>query len=116
MKTILIDLDGVLNNYCSDYIKNFIPPLKKEAREFLQILSERFKVVIFSTRNKTLIKKWLENNNLTKYISSITNVKAPAFVQIDNRCINFNSNYADTIKKIENFLPFRTKSNLQEQV
>lgn len=111
MKTILVDLDGVLNEYDGQYVKDFIPPLRKDAREFLQLLSQSFKVVIFSTREEFLIRDWVESNNLTQYISSITNVKTPAFVQIDDRCINFNGNYAEAIENIKNFKPIWAKSN-----
>ena len=35
MKTILLDLDGVLNTYNGKYEENIIPPLKTGAEEFL---------------------------------------------------------------------------------
>ena len=41
-KTILIDLDGVLNNYVGNYNKDFIPPIKAGAKEFLSDLSKNF--------------------------------------------------------------------------
>ncbi len=34
-KTILIDLDGVLNEYVGNFDKEFIPPIKQGAKEFL---------------------------------------------------------------------------------
>ena len=36
-KTILIDLDGVLNDYVGNYDKDFILPIKAGAKEFLTI-------------------------------------------------------------------------------
>ena len=36
-KTILIDLDGVLNDYVGNYDKDFIPQIKAVAKEFLTI-------------------------------------------------------------------------------
>lgn len=106
MKTILIDLDGVLNNYSGNYIHGYIPPLRNGAREFLQLLSDNYKVVIFSTRDEILVKEWLNSNNLLQYISLITNKKVPAFVQLDDRCIKFNGNYSEAIENIKNFQPF----------
>ena len=50
-KTILMDLDGVLNTYDGNFDKNFIPPIKDGAKEFLQNLSENFDIKIFTTRN-----------------------------------------------------------------
>ena len=41
-KTILIDLDGVLNDYVGNYDKDFIPPIKFGAKEFLSNLSKNF--------------------------------------------------------------------------
>ncbi len=38
-KTILIDLDGVLNEYIGKFDINLIPPIKNGAKEFLQDLS-----------------------------------------------------------------------------
>ncbi|MBR1942399.1 hypothetical protein IJ843_01535 [bacterium] len=45
-KTILIDLDGVLNTYNGKFDKDFIPPIKDGAKEFLQNLSENFDIKI----------------------------------------------------------------------
>lgn len=36
-KTILIDLDGVLNTYTGNFDENVIPPIKKGALEFISI-------------------------------------------------------------------------------
>lgn len=33
-KTILIDLDGVLNTYMGKFDKNLIPPIKEGAKKF----------------------------------------------------------------------------------
>ncbi len=105
-KTILLDLDGVLNEYKGDYFEYFIPPLRKDARVFLQELYNDFNVVIFTTRNTLLVNKWLEENKLSDYIHGVTNTKIPAFVHIDDRCIEFKGNYKTTIKKIKNFKPY----------
>ena len=39
-KTVLIDLDGVLNDYTGHFDKNNIPPIKIGASKFLKNLSE----------------------------------------------------------------------------
>ena len=41
-KTILIDLDGVLNEYEGKFDKDFIPPIKLGAKEFLEKLAIEF--------------------------------------------------------------------------
>jgi len=35
-KTILVDLDGVLNTYTGKFDENFIPPIKDGAFEFIK--------------------------------------------------------------------------------
>lgn len=89
MKTVLLDLDGVLNTYKGEYDEHSIPQPQKDAEKFLEILSLEYKVVIFSTRNPKLIENWLKKNNLSKYVDKVTNIKIPAFVHVDDRCITF---------------------------
>lgn len=92
-KTILIDLDGVLNTYTGQYDENYIPPIKDGAYEFIKELSTDYKVIIFTTRNLLIASKWVIENKLDEYVHNITNVKEPAYLIIDDRCINFNGNY-----------------------
>ena len=105
-KTILIDLDGVLNQYTGGFDKDFIPPIKEGAIEFLEKLSEDFELKLFTTRNKILAAKWLIKNNIDKYFIDITNTKDLAWLYIDDRCINFNGNFNDLIKSINSFVPW----------
>ncbi len=105
-KTILIDLDGVLNEYKGNYIPNFIPEIKNGAFKFIKKLAQNYNIKIFTTRDKTLVSKWLINNKLNNYITDITNKKDLAFVYIDDRCINFNGNYKDLFDSINNFRPW----------
>ena len=105
-KTILIDLDGVLNEYVGNFDKDFIPPIKQGAKEFLSILAEKHIIKIFTTRNRLLASKWVIENGLDELIEDVTNVKEPCWVYIDDRCINFDGNFNDLIDKIENFKPY----------
>ena len=102
-KTILVDFDGVLNTYDGKYDENYIPPIKEGAYEFIKELSNDFKVIIFTTRNKLKASKWIIDNNLSEYIDDVSNVKGPSYLIIDNRCINFNGDYKDIKDKIDNF-------------
>lgn len=102
-KTILIDLDGVLNKYDGKYDEYSIPPIKEGAYEFLKELSEIYKVVIFTSRNLLLASEWVINNNLKDIISNVTNVKEPSYLIIDDRCINFNGDFSKLKKEISNF-------------
>ena len=40
-KTILLDLDGVINTYNGAYNPVYIPPLREGAREFVEKLSAK---------------------------------------------------------------------------
>ena len=105
-KTILVDLDGVLNEYNGNFDENIIPEIKDGANEFIQNLHQNFTIKIFTTRNKILTTKWLIKNILDKYISDITDVKEPAYLHIDDRCICFDGNYNNTINQIQKFKPW----------
>ena len=105
-KTILIDLDGVLNEYTGDFDKDYIPPIKDGAKEFLENLFEKFDIKIFTTRNKILATKWLINNNIDQFVADITNVKDVAWLYIDDRCLNFDGNFENLSNNINNFKPW----------
>ena len=102
-KTILFDLDGVLNTYDGKYDKNNIPPIKDGAYKLIKELSEDYKIVIFTTRNSLIASKWIIENGLDEYVENVTNVKEPAYLIIDDRCINFNGNYEELKSKIKDF-------------
>lgn len=101
--TILVDLDGVLNTYTGSFDENFIPSVKDGAVEFLRVLSEKYVVKIFTTRNRLLASKWLLENDLDKYVSDVTNVKEPAILHIDDRALTFEGDFEETLKKVEAF-------------
>lgn len=92
---ILIDLDGVLNNYNGNYNENYIPKIKDGAVDFLKNLSKNFKLLIFTSRNTKLVNDWILENNINQYIENVTNIKELCFLIIDDRCITFNGNYEE---------------------
>ncbi len=106
MKTLLIDLDGVLNTYTGDYRADFIPPIREGAHEFLKELSQNYIIKIFTTREKTLAEKWVCENGLKNIIQGITNYKEPCYMIIDDRCQTFTGNYPETINKLQTFKPW----------
>ena len=105
-KTILIDLDGVLNNYTGNFDKDFIPPIKVGAKEFLKELSKNFELKLFTTRNKILATKWLIENDIDNCFEDITNIKDLAWLYIDDRCINFDGNFESLTSSINLFKPW----------
>lgn len=106
-KTLLIDLDGVLNTYHGDYDEFIISPPRSGVYEFLRELSLRYKIIIFTARDKILSQKWLKKYNLDGFVDEVTNIKSPfANIIIDDRALRFNGNYEETLKEIEGFEPF----------
>lgn len=103
-KTLMIDLDGVLNNY-TKYEGNYIPEIKQGAVEFLEKLykTDKYELVLFTTRDLKLTKQWLIRVKINKYFKEITNIKKPAYIYIDDRALKFNGDYNKTLKEIENF-------------
>lgn len=100
-KRILIDLDGVLNNYIK--YSDEIPEIKDGAKNFLKQLSTEYELILFTSRNLLLASKWLIKNGLDKYFQDITNYKLPAALQIDDRAICFKGDFKETLKEIEAF-------------
>jgi len=105
-KTILIDLDGVLNTYIGDFDENKIPPIQQDAKNFILNLAKNFIVKIFTTRNKIQTAKWIIENGLEDIIQDITNIKEPCWLFVDDRCLKFNGDYSLLKKEIENFKPW----------
>ena len=104
MKKILIDLDGVLNEYGSgDFDSNYIPKMKNGAYQFLEKLAQNAELYLFTSRNLMLSTKWLIDNNLDKFFKDVTNIKIPSFLYIDDRTICFSGNYEKTLAEIEKF-------------
>lgn len=105
-KTILVDLDGVLNDYTGNYDKNYIPPLRRHALNFLALLNEKYDIKIFTTRPRELAQKWVDDNGLSEMISGVTNEKIPAYLIIDDRCLRFCGDYEKTFLDVESFKPW----------
>lgn len=100
-KKILIDLDGVLNEYGKEpFDENLIPPIKTGAKNFIKELSEIGELYLFTSRNLMLSAKWLYENKIDKYFKDITNIKIPSYIYIDDRCICFRGVFEQTLNEI----------------
>ena len=102
-KKILLDLDGVLNVYSGNYDPDKIPEIKNGAREFVEKLNKDFDLYLFTTREKSLSEKWLKENELNTYFKEVTNIKIPAYLHIDDRCICFDGDYNKLLSEINHF-------------
>ena len=103
-KKILIDLDGVLNEYGKEpYDENNIPNIKEGAVNFIKELSAFGDLYLFTSRNLLLSSKWLIANNVDQYFTDVTNMKIPSYLYIDDRCICFRGDYIQTLNDIKQF-------------
>ena len=104
IRKILIDLDGVLNQYGKDkFDENYIPDIKDGAFEFLDKLSKNAELYLFTSRNLMLSTKWLIKNKIDCYFKDVTNIKLPSYLYIDDRTICFKGDYVKTLHEVEKF-------------
>ena len=97
-KTICLDFDGVIHDDNLGYHDGTVygKPIEG-AIDAIKEISEHCKIVICSTKarddrprvdNKTgwgLIWRWLKDHNIGRYIDSVTAVKPPAFMYVDDK-------------------------------
>jgi len=103
-KKILIDLDGVLNEYGKEpYDENSIPDIKDGAVDFIKELNKIAELYLFTSRNLMLSTKWLIKNKIDQYFKDVTNIKIPSYLYIDDRCICFQGNYDKTLNAAKQF-------------
>ena len=111
-KTIAVDFDGVIAEY--DYWQGYgvfgapIPGVI-EALECLE--AEGWEIAVCTAREEIdLIKEYLLGYGIP--FAFVTNRKSPAWVYIDDRCIQFDGNWDDTLlEKIRNFQPWYHRKN-----
>lgn len=101
-RTIAVDFDGVIHRYSKGWKDGSIydPPVNG-AREALARMHDRYDVVIFTTRvnpdmrgsevQMDRVLAWLDKHGFQKgeHFDSITHVKPPALVYIDDRALQF---------------------------
>lgn len=102
---ISVDFDGVLNNY-SGYDGDNLGTPRPGAKEFLQELSKDYIVLIHTARRYTLVVKWLADNNLWDYVGDVSSIKQPSIAYIDDRGIQFNGDYKETLEQLKKFKPY----------
>lgn len=102
---LVLDFDGVLHSYTSPWTgadKVLDPPVDG-AIAFLEEAVGHFDVQIFSSRNHQTggidaMAQWLLDNGLPVYALdkiAFPQVKPPAHVTIDDRCLQFDGTFPD---------------------
>ena len=107
-----IDFDGVLHDdYLGFHDGTLYGSLIPGARESLELLSKKYKLIIFSAKakpsrplvegktGKELIWEWLKRHELNNFISEVTAEKPRAFAYIDDKAIRF-LNWESTIENL----------------
>lgn len=101
-RIISIDFDGVLSSYDGWKGSTHLGQPIKGAKAFVErLLKAGFKPVIWTTRNKNKIKKWLKENGFPNL--EVTNSKYPSVVYIDDRCVQFNGNFNELVKDLKKY-------------
>lgn len=106
MRGVCVDFDGVLNNY-EYYDDDDLSTPRAGAKEFLESLSKRFYVIIFTARDNSKVEKWLNDHDMP--YNEVTNIKKPAVAYIDDRALQFNGDYKAILNVIESFEPYYLK-------
>ena len=108
VKTVCIDFDGVIHSYRSGWkgVENIPDPPIHGVREAIAHLRKRYRVVVHSARGNTpegcaAIRRWLAKHNIE--VDDVSETKPPAFVYVDDRAIQFNGNWPETITEINAF-------------
>jgi phosphoglycolate phosphatase-like HAD superfamily hydrolase len=105
-KTIAVDFDGVLNQYTGYADSEKAPPPVKGSWKFLSNLRERgYKVVIHTARNTDEVHSWLKEHGMKSLVDHVTNTKVPAHAYIDDRGIQHNGDFRDTLARLDSFKP-----------
>ncbi len=73
---------------CIDFDKILICHAGGGADEFLNELYLNYEIYILAPRSPDLVKKWLAQNNLAKYVKDVTYKKLPNCAYIDDSGIN----------------------------
>lgn len=114
-KNIAIDFDGVVHTFDKGYHDGtcYGAPIDGSL-EAIKKLSKKYNIIIFTAKakpsrplvnNKTgteLVRDWLEEHGVLKYVSEITAEKPRAFLYIDDKGYRF-ENWPDTMKFLEDF-------------
>jgi len=101
--TVAVDFDGVIADYRGWKGVFELGEPYPGAGEFLRILAEDYRVVVFTTRSVAHVMDWLFQRGWTKYVVDVTNQKPVAFAYIDDRAICFNGCYADALQALHGF-------------
>ena len=98
--TVAVDFDGVIHAYTSPWVAADVIPdgPVPGAIEWLNHIGKSFKVVIHTTRGQSpagqwAVQAWLRGYGCTLDNVTVTNIKVPALVYIDDRAWRFEGQF-----------------------
>lgn len=113
---IVLDFNGVLDQYVGwrGKVETFEPA--EGVREFLEALHTRCNTVIIcsATMPIEVVEQWVIEHGFDDLIDYVTNHKTPAMCYVDDRGIQHNGDFAETLRLIDSFVPY-WKRNVQPQ-
>ena len=113
---ISIDFDGVIHHHLGVGDGTVSGGIIPGAREALQLLSEKYRIIIFTAKAKPdrplvngktgteLVWEWLERQGVAQYVHSITSEKPRAVCYIDDKAIRFD-NWTQTLNMVKDLHP-----------
>ena len=101
---VCVDLNGVLDGYTGWKGSEHWDPPRPGAAAFLTGLAESgFDIVVFTTRHRVGVRRWLREHGLLGWVSAITDRKPPAHVFIDDRAVCFRGDFVATLEQVRSF-------------
>jgi hypothetical protein len=101
---VCVDLNGVLDSYTGWKDPSHWDPPRAGAGEFLQELARHgFDVVVFTTRHRVGVRRWLREHGLLEHVRAITDRKPPAHVFVDDRAVCFRGDFRATLESVLSF-------------
>lgn len=105
MRTVCVDLDGVLNLYDGWKGPEHLADPRPGALEFLATLASNDETVvtILTTRWPDPVWEWLEQHNMDAYVDYVTDIKPPATIYIDDRAFTFTGDFDAALEATRSF-------------
>ncbi|MGH9308421.1 MAG: hypothetical protein ACRD1U_03560 [Vicinamibacterales bacterium] len=101
---VCVDLNGVLDSYTGWKDPDHWDPPRPGARPFLEALVQHgFDVVVFTTRHRVGVRRWLREHGLLELVAAITDRKPPAHVFVDDRAVCFRGDFESTLRGVLGF-------------
>lgn len=101
-RIVCIDFDGVISKYDGWKGSEHHGKPMRGAKGFVdRLIKAGFKPVIWTTRDKIKIEKWLKENGFPDL--EVTNIKYPSVVYIDDRCVQFKGDFNELVDDLKEY-------------